>query len=231
MKKTILSIAVISAMFASCQDAPKADTATATDAQAAAQTTGAVEYAADLAQSKVEFVGTKPVGKHHGTIAIQTGTLAIEGDAIKGGNFVIDMNTLAADDQDAEGNAKLTGHLKAADFFDVATHATAAFEITNVTAGIDTATIKEVILADATHTITGNLTLKGVSKSISFPAKVTMSEGAVTADANFNIDRTQWNLSYGNDKSLGDKFINPIVNIGLHLVAAKPATAAPVAVK
>lgn len=225
MKKIILSIAAASAIFASCQDAPKADTATATDAQAAANTTGATELVADVAQTKVEFVGTKPVGKHHGVIMIKEGKLAVEAGTIKGGSFVIDMNTLKTDDMDSTGNAKLSGHLMSPDFFDVANHATAAFEITNVVAGIDTSVVKEVVMTDATHTITGNLTLKGVTKSITFPAKVTMNDATATADANFNIDRTQWGLSYGNDKSLKDKFISPVVNIGLHLVATAPAAA------
>ena len=224
MKKVILSIAAATAMFASCQDAPKADTATATDAQAVTATTGATELMADVAQTKVEFVGTKPVGKHHGVFMIKEGKLAVEAGTIKGGSFVIDMNTLKCDDQDSVGNAKLAGHLMSPDFFDVANNATASFEITSVVAGIDTS-IKEVIMTDATHTITGNLTLKGVSKSITFPAKVTLSDAAATADANFNIDRTQWGLSYGNDKSLKDKFISPTVNIALHLVASKAAAA------
>jgi polyisoprenoid-binding protein YceI len=224
MKKVLLSIAAASAMFASCQDAPKADTANATDAQAVAATNGATELMVDVAQTKVEFVGTKPVGKHHGVFMIKEGTLAVEAGTIKGGSFVIDMNTMKVDDQDSIGNAKLAGHLMSPDFFDVANHATARFEITSVVAGIDTA-MKEVIMTDATHTITGNLTLKGVSKSISFPAKVSLNDAAATADANFNIDRTQWGLSYGNDKSLKDKFISPMVNIAFHLVATKAAAA------
>lgn len=220
MKKLILSIAAASALLSSCQDAPKADTAVATEAQAVENTGAANELKADVAQTKVEFVGTKPVGKHHGVVMIKEGSLALEEGTIKGGKFVFDLNTLYTDDMDSTGNAKLTSHLLSPDFFDVANHPTATFEITSVTAGVDSS-IKEVIMKDATHTITGNLTLKGVSKSISFPAKVMLADGIATADANFNIDRTQWGLSYGNDKSLKDKFISPIVNIGLHLVAAK----------
>lgn len=220
MKKLILSIAAASALLTSCQDAPKADTAVATEAQAVENTGAANELKADVAQTKVEFVGTKPVGKHHGVVMIKEGSLALEEGTIKGGKFVFDLNTLYTDDMDSTGNAKLTSHLLSPDFFDVANHPTATFEITSVTAGVDSS-IKEVIMKDATHTITGNLTLKGVSKSISFPAKVMLADGSATADANFNIDRTQWGLSYGNDKSLKDKFISPIVNIGLHLVAAK----------
>ena len=222
MKKTFLSIAAASLFLASCQDAPKADTATATDAQAVTTApAGAATYKADVAQTKVEFVGTKATGKHHGTIGIKEGSLSAENNMIKGGSFVIDLNTLKTDDQDSTGNAKLTGHLMSPDFFDVAKFGTATFDITGVTEGVDTTVSKDIVMKDATHTVTGNLSLKGVSKSISFPAKISVSDATITGDANFNIDRSQWGLSYGTDKSLRDKFINPIVNITLHLVANK----------
>lgn len=220
MKKLFLPIAACTLLWTSCQDAPKADTATATDAQAIAAPATGTDYKADVAQTKIEFVGTKPVGKHHGTIGLKEGNLAVENSMIKGGKFVLDMNTLKTDDQDSMGNAKLAGHLMSADFFDVAKYPDMTFEVASVTAGVDSSA-KDVLLQDATHTITGNLTMKGVSKQISFPAKVMINDQTITADANFNIDRTQWGLSYGNDKSLRDKFISPTVNIGLHLVAVK----------
>ncbi|MCC6187357.1 MAG: YceI family protein [Chitinophagaceae bacterium] len=223
MKKVIFSIAAATMFLASCQDAPKADNATTGEAQEVTNAAGTA-YPADIAQSKLEFVGTKPVGQHHGTIGIKEGMLMVDGESIKGGSFVFDMNTLKADDQDEEGNGKLTGHLMSPDFFDVASFPTASFEISNVAVGVDTS-IKDLMLKDATHTITGNLTMKGVVKSISFPAKVNVNGSTVTSDANFNIDRTDWGLSYGNDESLKDKFIRPIVNIGFHLVAVQNATA------
>jgi hypothetical protein len=48
-----------------------------------------------------------------------------------------------------------------------------------------------------------------------------MTANEITADADFNIDRGEWNVNYGNDKSLGNKYINPEINIKLNLVAAK----------
>lgn len=222
MKKVFLSIAAASLLLASCQDAPNADTATATDAQSVAEAgAAAATYKADVAQTKVEFVGTKPTGKHHGTIGVKDGSLAVENDMIKGGQFVMDMNTMKTDDQDSTGNAKLTGHLASPDFFDIAQFSTATFDITTVASGVDSSLSKDLVMKDATHTITGNLTLKGVSKSITIPAKVNINDANITADANFNIDRTQWGLVYGADKSIRDKFIDPIVNISLHLVANK----------
>jgi polyisoprenoid-binding protein YceI len=215
MKKLML-ITGLSVVLFSCKDAPKADEAEATQAQEVAATTGAT-YNADLQQSKVEWVGTKPTGRHHGTIGIKEGNLAVENGAITGGKFVMDMTTVQADDQDAEGNTKLTGHLKSDDFFMVDKHPTSTFEITSVTAGAPA----DAVMKDATHTITGNLTMKDITKSITFPAKVAMTDANITADAEFNIDRTQWNIVYQSDKSVQNKFISHEVNIKLHLVANK----------
>ena len=69
--------------------------------------------------------------------------------------------------------------------------------------------------------ISGNLTLREQTKNVSFPAKVDVDANKVTAKADFDIDRRQWDITYGNDKSLGDKFISETVNIELRLEANK----------
>ena len=120
-------------------------------------------------------------------------------------------------DQDAEGNAKLQKHLKSADFFEVEKYPTGTFEITQVTAGA----ANDALMKDATHTVTGNLMLKDQTKSVSFPAKISVSDAEVVTDANFNIDRTQWGINYQSDKSVQNKFIEHEVNIKLHVVAKK----------
>lgn len=217
-KEFLLTVFAGSMMFVSCKEAPEADNAMTTDAQNVEQVSGAT-YEANLSESKVEWIGTKPVGRHHGTFVLKDGNLVVSGDDLKGGSFVIDIASVTPDDQDAEGNAKLQGHLKSEDFFHVEKYPEGTFEITNVTEGV--ADKDNLVMKDATHTITGNLTLKGVTKSITFPAKVNMEGDKVTADANFNIDRTQWNIVYGNDESLGDKFIRPEVNLQVHLVTGQ----------
>jgi polyisoprenoid-binding protein YceI len=219
MKKTFLSFSAAALLLmASCASAPDAAQVNATEAQAVTTPATGVTYNVDLAQSNIGWVGTKPTGKHNGTIMLKDGTLVADQTNITGGKFTIDMTSLKALDQDTEGNTKLGGHLSSADFFDIAKFPTATFEITEVKAGTAGLTVEPEHLKDATHTITGNLTMKGVTKSISFPARVSTNNG-VTADANFNIDRTQWGLSYGAEKSLGDKMINSIINLNLHLVA------------
>ncbi|RYD52332.1 MAG: YceI family protein [Sphingobacteriales bacterium] len=206
-------------LFAACNNAPEAPKANATDAQAVTTPAAGKTYTVDVAQSSVGWIGTKPTGKHNGTFMIKDGNLMATDNAVTGGQFTIDMASIKALDQDAEGNTKLAGHLSSPDFFEVAKYPTSTFQITEVKPGIAGLTdVDSNLLKGATHTVTGNFTMKGVTKSITFPAKVTMNPTEVMADANFNIDRTQWGLIYGNDKGLGDKFINPMVNLNIHLV-------------
>ena len=220
MKRILIPIAAGALFLASCTDAPKADKAEACDAQTVAAATGAT-YKADLAQSSVSWTGTKPTGQHTGAFKLSEGSVNAEAGNITGGKFVIDLKSITITDKDTNGASKLAGHLLSPDFFHADSIATASFEITGVKAGVDTAGGKEILMKDATHTVSGNLTLKGVTKGITFPARVAMTDASITTDANFNIDRSQWNMAYGSDKGLGDKFIRPDVNIVLHVVANK----------
>lgn len=212
MKKFFFAVAAVS-LFAACNNAPEGEKAATTDATTAATATGTT-FAIDTVSSVVEWLGSKPVGQHNGTLKISSGTFAVEGGAITGGNFILDINSLTDLDLKAgEGKEKLEGHLKSADFLDVAKYPTAKFEISSVEALTGDST--------ATHKISGNLTLKDSTKNVTFPAKVVISETEVSANANFNIDRTLWGIFYGNDKSLGDKFISPEVNVKFNIKATK----------
>ncbi|MBK7690530.1 MAG: YceI family protein [Bacteroidetes bacterium] len=213
MKKTIFTFAIV-ALLASCQSAPEGETAATAEKQEAATGTGNV-YNVDKTASTVSFVGSKPVGTHMGDFLLSEGSFTINEGNITAGNFSIDINSMKITDKeiDAESAGKLQGHLLSPDFFDAAKFGTAKFEITSCVALTGDST--------ATHTIGGNLTLKDSTKNVTFPAKVTLSDKGATATADFNIDRTQWGLFYGNDKSLGDKFIYPEVKIKFNIVANK----------
>ncbi len=216
--------------LAACESAPKSDEAKTGEAQKVDENKAAEAQSlkVDLASSSVSWVGTKPTGKHNGTFNLSEGTISVKGNEVVGGKFTIDINTLKVLDIPAEdeGNAKLTGHLKSPDFFDVEKFPTATFEIVSVEAfKADAAQSeekdKEYILENPTHSITGNLTLKGVSKSISFPAIVKVEDGKVAAEAKFNINRKDWGMEYGTDEAkLKDKFIRPTVHIGFKISAA-----------
>ena len=218
MKIQLLSAAFALALLSSCADAPKADEAATSEQKDAAAADG-VSFAADLAASTVSFIGTKPTGQHNGTFTLSEGGLTVKDGALAGGKFVVNIGSLKITDADTAGTSKLAGHLLSPDFFDAAKYSTAAFEITGVET-YDSAKVKS-LLPGATHIISGNLTLKDSTKNISFPAQVSITDAGVTAVADFNIDRSNWGLSYGNDKSLGDRFIRPEVNIKLNIAAKK----------
>ncbi|MBM3935600.1 MAG: YceI family protein [Sphingomonadales bacterium] len=166
----------------------------------------------------VEWVGVKPTGKHNGTFTVSEGQLFVENNNISAGEFTIDMNSLKVlDITDAEQNADLTGHLKSGDFFQTDSFPNAKFVISTVT------TLASPDSLGNTHTIAGNLTLKGATKGVSFPAKVALADGNCTAECSLSIDRTQWGVVYGSKnifKNLGDKFINDIVDLKIKLSAA-----------
>ncbi|MFT3902723.1 MAG: YceI family protein [Niabella sp.] len=218
--KQLFALTFVAALaLASCQSAPKADEAKTEDQKVAGEASG-TPYKVDSTQV-VGFVGTKPVGQHSGTFNISDGAIFVQNDsAVTGGSFTINLSSLTVTDKDTSGSSKLKGHLLSADFFAVDSFPTAKFEITSVVPYTADST-NSLVLEGATHTITGNLTLKGTTKSVSFPAILSFTPTSVSAKANFNINRADWGMSYGNDQSLGDKFIRPEVNIHFDITANK----------
>jgi polyisoprenoid-binding protein YceI len=134
--------------------------------------------------TKIGFTGTKKDGKHTGTFPKLTGTITIPGGKVTDGKIdvTIDMTGVESDD------AKLTEHLKGADFFDVKTNPKATFVSTKIEG------------KDAQYTVTGDFTLNGKKKSISFPAVVVIASGQCVLSADFKIDRTDYGIKYGQGK-------------------------------
>ncbi|MFZ1530238.1 MAG: YceI family protein [Ferruginibacter sp.] len=217
MKQTLLLASAV-AILAACNNSPKADEAKTTEKEAVAAAEG-LSYAAD-SSSTVTWTGTKPTGQHTGTFKLKEGSLIVKDNALTGGSFVIDINSLNNTDMasDAENKGKLEGHLKSPDFFDAAKFPTAKFEITAVEAFTADST---TVMKDATHTIKGNLTLKDSTKNISFPARVTVDAATASAVADFKIDRTLWGMNYKGPNNPQDWVISKDVNIRLSVSAAK----------
>ncbi len=243
--KAILGLAMLSVAVLAC--GPKGQTVETSEAKEVATNTEAESVAVNTEASIVTWIGSKPAGKHNGTIAITSGSVDVKGDAVVGGNFTIDINSLSVLDipADNENNAKLKGHLMSDGFFDASNFPTASFEITGAqvyNAGslesdkeeFDTenkpAALSQIMIDSPTHFISGNLTMRGVTKNITFPARVTLENGVIKAAANFNIDRTEWNLMYGNEASVVDKakdnFVYDTVNVGFTLEAGNNTNAA-----
>lgn len=165
----------------------------------------------DVTASVLNWEGSKPTGAHNGTVALKSGGLLVEAGTLTQGVFVVDMNSITNTDMaGSNGAAKLEGHLKASDFFDVAVYPTAKFVITSV---VDT---------DGKLAVTGNLTIKNTTKSITIPATIATAEGITTFKSEtFTIDRTDFGVVYASkklDAALKDKFINDLMEMSFNVV-------------
>ncbi|MCI0703017.1 MAG: YceI family protein [Planctomycetia bacterium] len=146
--------------------------------------------------AKITFVGSKPDGKHEGGFKKLTGTATVTDGTLSKIEVEIDTDSLYSDDE------KLTRHLKSPDFFGTKDNPKATFKTTKIEK------------ADKGYKITGDLTMLGKTKSVSFPATVTAGE-TFGLTAEFKIDRTQWGMVYGKGK------INDEVALKLNVSAKK----------
>ena len=225
MKKIVLSCAVILALtVASCKN----NNVNAEQAveQAADQAAAAVEQAATAVMvsgtytvepsSVVEWVGKTPTGQHTGTIGLQSGSLTVDNGKVTG-DFTIDMNSITVTDiTEADGKLDLEAHLKgtgkedgADHFFNVKTYPTGTFKLTSF---------------DGAN-VTGDLTLKGKTKTISFPATLTITDNEVTLESKpFEINRVDFGVNYASKSVFGDlkdKFINDEIELVVKVKAKK----------
>ncbi len=221
-----LSILAISAfLFAvSCKES-KTDNATTSTEQTAAESKGE-NFTVNTDSSTVKWTAYHKGGLNprFGTTKT-TGTFSVENGNLASGSLTSDINTLltdtkAVDPKASEGktSADLDGHLKSADFFDVAKYPTVKFDITKVedlAAGTETKTV------GANKTVSGNLTIKDKTVNVTFPAKVEITENNVTVDSKFTINRQDWGLSYGAEGDPKDWMISQEVDLELHIVAGK----------
>lgn len=184
MKSKYLALAIAApVIFVSCEN-PADKTTKAKVGETVAKTetikAGGTKYVFTAA-SQVNFVGSKITGSHNGGFKAFTGYFTIKDGAPVGNDHkvVIDMKSAYAD------NEKLTGHLKSPDFFDVEKFPEATFDVTTIAKSSDTA-----------YTVSGNFTLHGKSKNISFPATVSQNGDAVKIDSKFNINRKDFDIVY-----------------------------------
>ena len=169
------------------------------------------EYTIDAATTTIVWTGAKVGGEHTGTISVKEGGFTFEDDQLTGGSFIIDMNSITCTDLDAEYGGKLVGHLKSDDFFGVATFPTSKVVIKSV-----------VPQGPGQYKVVADLTIKETTKEIKFPATVEVSNGKVTASADITVDRSEFDVRYGNGSffdDLGDKVIYDDFNLAVTAVA------------
>ncbi len=172
--------------------------------------TSADRFVIDTTKSNINWYGEMAgIRSHRGTIKLSGGEGTIEDDVVTGGSFTINMTTI----KDNDRSERLENHLKSDDFFSVETYPESKFEIT---------TISKAPIAPADYTITGNLTIKGKTNEVTFPAKIARQpDNTFIATADVEIDRSLWDVRYGSDSffdNLGDQVISNTIKLNLFLV-------------
>jgi polyisoprenoid-binding protein YceI len=169
----------------------------------------------DLKKSSVEWTGKKLTGEHYGNVALTKGELLFKDIKLSGGSFEIDMTSITCSDiSDDKSNKRLVDHLKSEDFFAVAKFPTAKFVIT-----------KADLTGTNNYNISGDLTIKGITHTITFPATVNIVSGVTSATATIVFDRSKYDIKFGSQsffENLGDKLVYDDVEMKINLVADLP---------
>ena len=157
-------------------------------------------------ESRVTWKAYKVTGSHAGTVNLKEGALMFDEGKLTGGEFTVDMTTLVNSDLEGEYKGKLEGHLKSDDFFGVATHPYASLVFTKVESS-----------GKNSYEVRGDLTIKGITKAISFDVSVYGSK----ATAALKVDRAEYDVRYGSGSffdDLGDKTIYDEFDLVVDLV-------------
>jgi hypothetical protein len=229
MKSNFLWGAILLGLFA-CTDAPDSYDAKTTEAKTVVENQTGEKWNVNTNESKIEWIGTKVSGYHTGIVPVKNGEVFVNNGELTGGKFVLDVANMVVSGpkgSDSARNQKLLGHLKSADFFDVAAHPEGTFELTGFkaykggaikdTTDVRQDEISEYKVTSPTHLVSGNLTLKGITKNIEFPARITVSGNTAEAIAKFNIDRKQWGIVYPGQP---DDLIRDQIHLGIAIKAA-----------
>jgi len=209
MRRFVLLMVVAVAMVVSACSDPAADkskavTGEATQVASPAAHAQGQKYLITPQNSKIEFIGSKVTGSHNGSFGDFSGQIDYAGTPEQSHvNITIKAESLTTDTPD------LTKHLKTADFFDVAKFPEATFVSTSIKPGGE---------KGASHTITGNLTLHGVTKAVTFPATISVTPDVATVDSTFSINRKDFGINYAGQ---ADNLIRDDVVLKLTIRASK----------
>ena len=167
----------------------------------------------DIHKSTVKWKGSKITEGHEGFIQIQRGVLMINHGTLVGGEISFNMKSITNSDIESEKyKAMLEGHLKSDDFFDVDKYPLSTISITKATK-----------TEGNNYSIVADLTIKGITHSITFDAKVNIQKIDFSAKAKISIDRTKWDIKYNSGnffKDLGDKAILDEIEFDISLLSA-----------
>ncbi|WP_272148827.1 YceI family protein [Tenacibaculum aiptasiae] len=223
--KYFYSILLIAFLMLSCKNNKENQAENKAPQKEVAQATETIlsgNKSINIAKSAIIWKGHKILGSHTGEIKLKNAGLTFDNGTLTKGSFIVDMNTIKAvelmkdgddDEEEKENNEgeehddrdDLANHLKNEDFFDTNKYPEATF------------TIKQATKNGDSYKITGDMTIKGITKEISFDA--TISEQ--TLKSHLKINRTDFGIKYGSGsffKNLGDNIIKDQFDLIISLV-------------
>lgn len=223
MKKSVLSIAFLAVLsLSSCKkEGTTEENLENTTENVATEVSVSGTYVVDTTASVINWVGSKPAGKHTGTITLKEGNFDVTEGKISGGSFIIDMTSITVTDLTEEtGKSNLEMHLKGTGekegedhFFNTTKFPTSTFKINSVTE------------ENGSYTVNGTLTMKDIAKEVSFPATIAVSDTETTLTSNaFKINRTLWGVNYASKSifdDLKDKFVDDEIELTINVKAKK----------
>lgn len=180
-------------------------------------------YEADAETSVIRWTGRNLFNHHGGYLRLRGGEVEWRGGAIRRAEFTVDLGSIVCEDLTDPGvHAALVAHLRSADFFDADAHPFARFESTRIDS------LSNATEGTPTHQVAGRFTLRGVAQEIEFPAVIAAADADhVTAQAQFEIDRTRWGSLYGSGKFfafLGRHVVNDAIALHLKVHASRQLT-------
>lgn len=179
----------------------------------------AVAYQIIPEASRVGWSGHTANETNEGSFDVGGDGLTVADGKVASGSFTIPIASLKVSNLEGELKNMLETHLKSADFFNIAIHPNAKFNIKSVTPY--TGTISEGVIPGANYLVKGELTMLGKTKSIEFPAKITLGSSLVNVVAILKINRLDFGMTYASDPSKPEHYIYPNVDLALVLVAKK----------
>lgn len=177
-------------------------------------------FQVDVTSSVIRWTGQNLFNHHEGTLKLAGGSLFLSRGKLEKGEFTIDMNSIACSDiPDSAMAAMLVGHLRTSDFFQVSEYPTAGFVVAAATP------MEGATEGTPNYCISGSLTLRGVTRDLSFPAVIAAADAEhVTAQAHIQLDRTLFESRYGSGKFfafLGKHVVNDFIQLHLKIHAMK----------
>ena len=211
MWKYALLLLVVAAWAGGCStrlERPKlATTTAAASAPVPRPTTGTPPAAAakrvvplTAENTQVTFIGTAGRTSHEGTFDRLSGQWELPTDDPKDSRLAVRIEV----DSLRTRIPLLTAHLKRADFLDAKQFPTAAFESTRIE--------PQPGPGGATHRVTGEFTIHGVVRTVSFPARLVVGPDAISFDATFPIGQTAFGMAAGAEKANDDVPVTVAVN-------------------